>query len=382
MSNTRLLSGRAIKRTGLQLSTDRYDYLDLSNAEPDLGNPTVNGSVLVSTVTGQRSWSDALTVSPSGTITLGNLTVTGPSEFEDLLVKGKLTVIGDIVGGPLRTDDIEIVGNRIRTTQSNSNFEVDTVGTGSIELLTDTNVTGTITATTVATNQIVGPSTNGNINITPNGSGLVVINSDKALKLPLGSTLQRPVGQEGLIRFNSTNKSFEGYDGTVWFALGSQGGTGVNADFLDGLDSSYFLNYNNLNNRPEVAFRINGDDSVQADIPIGGNFQVIGRGGTQTYVDTSGDLNIESRTVTVKQADNTVVTPNLASIKFTGPGVTVSGTGDDVTVNINIGGLYNLGANIDGGAVESIYLFTQNLDGGVPYTNYAQTGTLDAGGVV
>lgn len=382
MSNTRLLSGRAIKQTGAQLRTDRYDYLDLSNAEPDLGNPTVNGSILISTIAGQRSWSDALSIGPGGTLTVGSLNVTGPSDFEDLLVKGKLTVVGDIVGGPLRTDDIEIVGNRIRTTQSNSNFEVDTVGAGTIELLTNTNVTGTISATTVSTNQIVGTAVNQDVNIGANGTGLVVIDSDKAMKLPLGSTLQRPAGQEGLIRFNTTNKSFEGFDGNVWFSLGSLGGTGVNADYLDGLDSTYFLDYNNLTNRPSVAFKINGDDSVQADIPLGGNFQVIGRGGVQTYVDTSGDLNIESRVVTVKQANDTVVTPNLASIKFTGPGVTVSGVGDDVTVNINISGLYNLGANIDGGAVESIYLFTQNLDGGVPYTNYAQTGTLDAGGVV
>lgn len=658
MSNTRLLSGRAIKRTGSELSTDRYDYLDLANAEPDLSLPNTDGSILISTVTGVRSWSNSITINSSGQVVLQSLTVNGPSEFDDLLVKGKLTVIGDIVGGPLRTDDIEIVGNRIQTTQSNSNFEINTVGTGSIELLADTNVTGTLTATDltvtnnatfqndvdvngnlnvdgniilggnitigdqpidtvnvvadftsnlvpdtdntydlgetlqrwrflygnnididghaelntlnvngasnfegdvtankvtvndltvselktddikIAGNRIQTTQSNSNFEIDTAGSGTIdllsptnikdqltvdnnalfkqdvdidgnlnvdgniilggnitigdqtldtvnviadftsnlipktdntydigsyaqswknvyannvtvkdqanlkdltvtgttnlnnlsvattisankfssddiqisgnriettqsnsnfeihtsgvgtvnvnadtiitgtastpivktnqletlsnnyiTINSNSSLRLPTGDITQRPLdGVAGQIRFNSLLNQFEGYNGLDWYSL--QGTYGA------------------------LAFSLNGDDSVPTYITFGGNLQILGKGGTNTYVDNSGNFNIESRIVEVRNSANTVITPNLASIKFTGPGVTVSGVGDNVTVDINVSNLYNLGANIDGGSVESIYLFTQNLDGGVPYANYAQTGQLDAGGVV
>lgn len=670
MSNTRLLSGRAVKKLGNELATDRYEFLDLASAEPDLGNPTANGSILISSTSGQRSWSNSITVGPNGAITLASLSVIGPADFNDLLVKGKLTVIGDIVGGPLRTDDIQIVGNRIETTQSNSNFEIETAGTGQIELLAPTNIRSdltvdqaatvngatqindTLTVTDKATFQddvdivgdlkvdgsitlggnitigdqnvdtvnvvadftsnlvpdqdntydlgttvsrwrflygnnididgmatlndltvngdaefngnvsvqtlevekgleaaslktddiqisgnriettqsnsnfevhtagsgtielnaptnvndeltvsdkatfqddvdIVGDlkvdgnitlggnitigdqtvdtvnvvadftsnlipkddvtynlgstikrwnnlysqtvnSTTGNFNnisvsgttnlnslsvntsvqankfqtddiqisgnriettqsnsnfeIHTSGTGSVnvfadttingnltsnkvitnqfetlsspylSINSNSSIKLPAGDTSQRPLdGVAGQLRYNSFLSQFEGYNGIEWYSLGTYGA---------------------------LAFSVNGDDSVPAYVTFGGNLQVLGTGGTNTYVDGSGNLTIHSKAITVYNSSNTVMTPSLGSIKFTGPGVTVSNVGDAVTVDINVSNLYNLGANIDGGSVESIYLFTQNLDGGVPYANFAQTGSLDAGGVV
>jgi hypothetical protein len=45
-----------------------------------------------------------------------------------------------------------------------------------------------------------------------------------ALKLPSGTTAQQPSGVSGMLRFNSETLSFEGYDGTVWGAIGGGGG--------------------------------------------------------------------------------------------------------------------------------------------------------------
>jgi hypothetical protein len=64
--------------------------------------------------------------------------------------------------------------------------------------------------------------------------GLVSITSTKALKLPVGTTLEQPTGVAGYLRFNTTLSKFEGYDGTVWGTLlqtgttvsVAQGGTG------------------------------------------------------------------------------------------------------------------------------------------------------------
>jgi hypothetical protein len=58
MSKSRLVSGRAKKKLGTELSSSRYDYLDVSNAEPDLGAPPVDNSVLIGDLDGSRTWTD------------------------------------------------------------------------------------------------------------------------------------------------------------------------------------------------------------------------------------------------------------------------------------------------------------------------------------
>jgi hypothetical protein len=54
-------------------------------------------------------------------------------------------------------------------------------------------------------------------------------NSTGALKIPVGTTAQRPTGADGKIRFNDDTNKFEGYDGTAWGQLGG-GATGGGAD--------------------------------------------------------------------------------------------------------------------------------------------------------
>jgi hypothetical protein len=56
MSKSRLLSGRIKKKKGAALSSNRFSYLDLSEAEPDLGLPGSNNSVLLGNTDGARRW--------------------------------------------------------------------------------------------------------------------------------------------------------------------------------------------------------------------------------------------------------------------------------------------------------------------------------------
>jgi hypothetical protein len=95
MSKTRLLSGRVKKVYGNQLNPDRYKYLDLSNAEPDLGLPNTDGSILISTNTGTRTWTQTLT----------NITLTSATVTNDLYVSGDVYSNG---GSPLYTPRITI----------------------------------------------------------------------------------------------------------------------------------------------------------------------------------------------------------------------------------------------------------------------------------
>jgi hypothetical protein len=55
-------------------------------------------------------------------------------------------------------------------------------------------------------------------------SGDTVIFDDKVFKVGSGTTAQRPAAPAlGMIWYNTEISSFEGYDGTVWGAIG--GGT-------------------------------------------------------------------------------------------------------------------------------------------------------------
>ena len=44
MNKARLISGKVKKSTGLDLDPNRYTFLDLSNAEPDLGSQEVGAA--------------------------------------------------------------------------------------------------------------------------------------------------------------------------------------------------------------------------------------------------------------------------------------------------------------------------------------------------
>jgi len=60
----------------------------------------------------------------------------------------------------------------------------------------------------------------------PNG---LTFSSTNAVKIPVGTTAQRPTASTGQIRYNSSNSQFEGYNGTAWGQLGG-GATGGGGD--------------------------------------------------------------------------------------------------------------------------------------------------------
>lgn len=59
----RLLSGKVKVTSPTGVSTDRYEFLQLSEAEPNLGVPSTNGYVLTSQTDGTRSWTELSTTS-------------------------------------------------------------------------------------------------------------------------------------------------------------------------------------------------------------------------------------------------------------------------------------------------------------------------------
>jgi len=56
----------------------------------------------------------------------------------------------------------------------------------------------------------------------------VLLNGVESIKIPSGTTAERPASAvAGQIRFNTTDSTFEGYDGTTWGGLGSGTGGGI-----------------------------------------------------------------------------------------------------------------------------------------------------------
>lgn len=78
----------------------------------------------------------------------------------------------------------------------------------------------------------------GNLSVTGTATitGDTTINSTGAIKVPVGTTAQRPTAATGKIRYNSTTASYEGYDGSGWAPLGG-GATGAGGDTVFNLNS-------------------------------------------------------------------------------------------------------------------------------------------------
>lgn len=110
-TNTGLISGRVKKVPATNADPNRYNWLNLQNAEPDLGVPTSNGSFFTSDSNGNRSWSNTITVANS-TATIKNLVIT---QTTNLGAISNIVIFGGSVGQVMTTDG---AGNLSWTTPS------------------------------------------------------------------------------------------------------------------------------------------------------------------------------------------------------------------------------------------------------------------------
>ena len=113
MANPGFLSKRVKKKSQLGLTSDRYEFLGLDQAEPDLGDPLVGPSsvgakpytgsisdlyVVVSSGSGQRYWSKQTSVISGGLAAPGNVTIRSG---------------GNIFGDVNKINDINFVGSGV-----------------------------------------------------------------------------------------------------------------------------------------------------------------------------------------------------------------------------------------------------------------------------
>ena len=214
------------------------------------GDTNIIGSVLISQdldVGASAQFEDILIDGNVVTTTLSNsdleLKANGTGNivipYNDVLINNDLTVQGTItaqniaVSGTVTADkfttgDILIDDNYITTTQSNSDLELRTSGSGAI-VIDDISVFD-YTISTV-NDMILAP-----------GSEVLIIDATGSMKLPTGSTAQRPTGVAGQIRFNNQLNRFEGFDGSDWIQLHGvvdlDGNTKVTAELTQGANDN------------------------------------------------------------------------------------------------------------------------------------------------
>lgn len=126
-------------------------------------------------------------------------------------------------GGYIVGDVITVVGG-----DENATFTVATVSSGGVVTSITQLAPGTGYPVNSLDNQPTSTPTraqleadiNTTLTIRTSGSGTVFIDSNKALRIPVGDNAVRPAGITGQIRFNSDTTQFEGYNGIAWTSLG------------------------------------------------------------------------------------------------------------------------------------------------------------------
>ena len=200
--------------------------------------------------------SGAITVNPDGgspfTLpttdgTVGQVLATdgaGNVSFTDLSI-GDLVITGSTISAPSNADLTLSPGGTGKVVIDGLSFPT---ADGSADQFLKTDGSGNLSFATVSTNSI--SQLNSNVTVTDSGTGAITIDADggtiitmnattvldasavtNAIRLPGGTTAQRPSGAVGEIRYNSSTDTIEGYTSAGgWAQLGATSSTSENTD--------------------------------------------------------------------------------------------------------------------------------------------------------
>ena len=116
----------------------------------------------------------------------------------------------------------------------------------------------------------------GSISLVPASTGVILLNANTAVKLPAGTTADRPGGVPGYLRFNTDFNGVEYYDGETWQAAINSiteqllTGDGVSKDFtLNQLTNAVgiLVSINGTVQTPNVAYTVSGTQITFAEAP-------------------------------------------------------------------------------------------------------------------
>jgi hypothetical protein len=218
------------------------DSLDVSSGQATLGSVNIadltQGRIMYAGANGELIDSanltfDDVSITASGGVFLDILSVPGQTTLGSVnvtdLTSGRITLAGTdgelVDSNNLRFDgstftvdgDTDITGNvSIGGNLTLGDNEVDTitvVADFTSDLIPDASDTYSLGTPTKEWRRIFTPSLK-------SSSGVVSIDETGAFVLPVGGTADRPANNEvGMIRYNSSDERFEGYDGVGWSEL-------------------------------------------------------------------------------------------------------------------------------------------------------------------
>ena len=222
-----------------------------------------------------------------------------------------------------------ILANAIVDVQyDGTNFQVMNDPSGGAEIITNLTLSGNLAVT--GTSTFTGNVTANIANITTISSDLV-FSSNGAVTMPSGTTGEQPGSpQAGMIRYNVTTNTFEGY-GSSWGSIGG-GATGGGGDevFVEN-DQTVTTSYTISSGKNAMSTGpITINSGVVVTVPSGARWVVLqekqmassinastsGAGGVITTADATGTLQLQSGGTTIATISSTGISTQVGAPTF------------------------------------------------------------------
>ena len=230
----------------------------------------------------------------------------------------------------INIQNVNITGNTISISETNGDLNLEANGSGVINFNSDV-VLSNLSFDTINSSRL-----DGNIFIEPGSTGYLQISSSNAVRIPVGNSATRdPSPLQGMIRYNTTDGWFEGYDGTDWVAINrlidsasSGNNTKVTVENSTGANNDQIRMYTDGTERVRVedTGEVKFSDELTAVAPIGTqikNNKISTFGTDILYLDPStgvantgsvvieGNLTIKGTTTTVSAASSQSNDPTM-----------------------------------------------------------------------
>ena len=213
--NVTIISGDSIetgnvKISGNQVTTTSGDLnLDaFSNQINFLDDVNINGNLDVSgdiTIGGNVTIGDETTDSINITAGIGSDIV--PAEDNTYNIGSATKRWNTVFANEAQIDSVNINTNVIQTNDTNADLELRSSGTGSVRFENFTVSGDTLT------------NDSGDFTVNP-ASGVFRVDGTGSVRIPTGTTAERPgTPTAGMMRYNTDDSVFEGYDGSNWITL-------------------------------------------------------------------------------------------------------------------------------------------------------------------
>ena len=257
---------------------------------------------------------DGVSITATGGVFLDILRVPGQTELGSVnvtdLTSGRVTYAGTngelVDSNNLRFDgttftvtgDADITGNvTIGGNLTLGDNEVDTINVVAdftSDLIPDVSDTYSLGTPTKEWRRIFTPTIK-------SSTGVITIDTTGALNIPVGGTADRPTAAQGMIRYNTSDDRFEGYDGNGWSEL---------AGSVKDVDKDTLIS----------AEDTPGSDNDQLKFKTGGVERLV--------LEADGDFNFKNNSVRIDGSDGRLVANNgvyvndledVGGIVYTGP---------------------------------------------------------------